>query len=395
MPVAELRRLVETVSSNLRHGKYQNESSVREAIVLPILHSLGWNTLDPSIVRREHPIGSRKVDYCLSVRQTTPDLLIEVKAVGQIDGGDKQLFEYAFHEGVPMVLLTDGREWSFYLPAGRGSYDDRRVYKLDVLERDADESCRVLSRYLAYERVRQQEAISDARNDYEKAARQRTAADTLDAAWQKLVGEPSSLLIDLLAETTQTLCGYEPTRDQIVAFLGSLNSGSPAPISDRARPHRPRHKIESPTSVNPPISIGPGQDSGPRTEAARRIEPAASSDGSSSNGRGVQVRLDGEIHAVKNAITGLMQILRHLSARDPTFLDRLAVRTLGRARHHLARSREDVYPHRPDLVDSATELLPGWFIDTNISNREKLKIVRHACDVAGLQQGRDVDLIAS
>jgi len=54
-------------------------------------------------------------------------VFIEVKQVGQSDGGERQLFEYAFHRGVPMAILTDGQEWHFFLPAKQGDYGDRRV----------------------------------------------------------------------------------------------------------------------------------------------------------------------------------------------------------------------------------------------------------------------------
>lgn len=95
----------------------------------------------------------------------------------------------------------------------------------------------------------------------------------------------------------------------------------------------------------------------------------------------------------KDAITGLMRVIRHLAAKDETFLERLEVRTRGRTRNHLARSPEEVYPQRPDLVDNAVEIVPGWYLDTNISNREKVRIVEHACEVAGVRRGKDIDLI--
>jgi hypothetical protein len=375
MDTQSLQELLETISQKLAQGRYPNETAVREAIVLPVLQQLGWDVLDPSTVRREYQVGGRKVDYGLFVHSSAPDLLIEVKAVGLIVGGDKQLFEYAFHEGVPMVLLTDGREWSFYLPAGQGSYDDRRIYKLDILERDPAESCQALTRYLAFERVRQKEAIADARSDYETAARERRAADTLQPAWRKLVEEPDGLLIDLLVEKTQALCGYAPTREQVEAFLTGIG---PAP------------RLPSGTQATARVMMvkGPPQASLPRPE---NVLPTS---GSARPGRGIQILLDGKKHDAKDAISGLKQILCYLSARDATFLERLEVRARGRSRNHLARSREAVYPQRPDLIESAVELVPGWFLDTNISNREKLKIVREACDVAGLRQGRDIDLIA-
>ena len=79
-----------------------------------------------------------------------PLVFIEVKQVGQSGGADKQLFEYAFHEGVPMAILTDGQEWNFYLPGEQGRYQERRVYKLDLLERAPEECAELLSRYLDY-----------------------------------------------------------------------------------------------------------------------------------------------------------------------------------------------------------------------------------------------------
>jgi len=58
-------------------------------------------------------------------------ILIEVKQVGQSKGADRQLFEYAFHKGVPMAILTDGQEWNFFLPTEQGDYSERQLYKLD------------------------------------------------------------------------------------------------------------------------------------------------------------------------------------------------------------------------------------------------------------------------
>ena len=221
MPREKLSALIDAVKRNLVQGRYQNESSIREAIILPILQELGWDTIDPMIVRREHTILRGRADYCLFAHQSKPDVIIEVKALGLIDGGDRQLFEYAFHEGVPMTLLTDGKEWSFYLPAGQGTYDDRRVYKLDLQERSTHEACEILVRYLAFDRVRLREAIADAKQDYEAAQRARTAVDLIATAWTKLVDElrwsthrlalredPTSLRVRPFSRASRSVLGY-------------------------------------------------------------------------------------------------------------------------------------------------------------------------------------------
>ena len=347
MSSKELKKLIELVRENLKQGRYRGEQAVREAIVLPILQRLGWDTIDPTVVRQEYSIGKGRVDYCLCAHPANPDVIIEVKAVGLIEGGDVQLFRYAFDAGVPMLLLTDGQVWNFYLAAGAGSFNERRVYKLDLLERTVAESDWALVRYLAFERVKQKQATTDAQSDLNKAVWERAAADTLSAAWSKLVAGPE--LIDLLLEKTMALCGHEPAREQVETFLAKL---TPAAVHTT--------KIDLPP--RPPRVVDDGQP-----------------------GRGVQIRLNGQLQDAKDAITGLIQIIKHLSSKDPTFLERLEVRTRGRARNHLARSPAEVYPLRPELAYKAKEILPGWFLDTNISNREKLQIVERACEVAGLR----------
>ena len=79
-------------------------------------------------------------------RLRKPIAFIEVKQVGQSEGAERQLFEYAFHTGVPLAILTDGREWNFFLPAEQGDYGERRVYKLDIVERDISECISRLNR---------------------------------------------------------------------------------------------------------------------------------------------------------------------------------------------------------------------------------------------------------
>jgi len=53
--------------------------------------------------------------------------------------------EYAFHEGVPFAILTDGQQWQFFLPGERGDYSERRVHKPDLAERDPIEASSILT----------------------------------------------------------------------------------------------------------------------------------------------------------------------------------------------------------------------------------------------------------
>jgi hypothetical protein len=51
-----------------------------------------------------------------------------------------------------------------------------------------------------------------------------------------------------------------------------------------------------------------------------------------------------------------------------------------------------VHPHRPDLHRYTAPIGTGWFVNTNISNRQKAMILRAACEAAGLVFGRDLQI---
>ena len=178
----ELAQHLERVIRQLREGHYRNEASISQGVVLPALNYLGWNVFDTSSVSPEFPIGNRRVDFALCDDRGTPLLLIEVKQPGKAEGADQQLFEYAFHGGVQFVILTDGREWHFYLPGEQGSYHERRVYKLDLIERTIDEAVDRLSRYLKKGRVCSGQSLSAAREDYKDVVRDTQIEQTLPLA---------------------------------------------------------------------------------------------------------------------------------------------------------------------------------------------------------------------
>ncbi|HUB16210.1 MAG TPA: hypothetical protein VMB34_29975 [Acetobacteraceae bacterium] len=120
-------------------------------------------------------------------------------------------------------------------------------------------------------------------------------------------------------------------------------------------------------------------------ERARATTPSA-------NGATVSYKLDGETRVASDATEAMINILSDLAQYDDDFYPKLAEKVRGRTRNHIARSRLEVYPGRPDLARYVKEVGPGWFIGCNIANREKKKILRTACDVMGLDFDRDIKI---
>lgn len=210
---------LERVQERLRKGDFHSEMAVSQGVLLPVLNELGWPVFDPNVVYPEFPLEGRRVDYALCHPAERPAVFIEVKKVGLSDGADRQLFEYVFHSGVPMAVLTDGRMWSFFLPGERGSYDERMVCKLELLQQDVEDAAGLLERYLSYDRVCSGEALDAARSDYQDVVRARETADALPKTWRALLEEPDSLLLDLLVDKYEELNGDKPDLDSCRRFL--------------------------------------------------------------------------------------------------------------------------------------------------------------------------------
>ena len=97
-----------------------------------------------------------------------------------------------------------------------------------------------------------------------------------------------------------------------------------------------------------------------------------------------------EARTARSANELLLHAVRTLARRDPTFCERFAAEAVGRRRNHVAQRPEDVYPGQPQLLKYVVEIVPGWYIGTNIANRDKTRLLEAACKVAGLRFGVDL-----
>jgi hypothetical protein len=354
---------IEDVRAGIRAGRYGSEAAVSQGIVLRILQALGWPTYDTQVVCPEYSLGGRRVDYALCHPSRKPVAFVEVKQIGQSDGAERQLFEYAFHVGVPMAILTDGQEWNFFLPAEQGDYAERRVYKLDLVERDLAESVNRLERYLSYANVSSGAAITTAREDYRNVSRSRQMLSTLPDAWSKLVTEEDELLLELVADKVESLCGFKPDVDTVARFLresvGLLRQ--PARTPPEPDPRRPRPPEQAPPP--PPHDIG--------------------------------FTFEGRLTRCRNGREVLIRVFEAFAQRDSSFLERFASRPKhGRTRRYLARSPEELYPGRPDLArEHHYKLESGWYVGTNVSKARIESIVKMACEVSRVRYGKELVVI--
>ncbi len=367
---------IEDIRAGIRTGRYGNEASVSQGIVLRLLGALGWPTYDTQVVCPEYVLGGRRVDYALCHPASRPVAFVEVKQIGQSDGAERQLFEYAFHKGVPLAILTDGQEWNFFLPAEQGDYSERRVYRLDLVERDIEECAARLERYLSHSRCASGAALQAAREDYGNVSRHRQMLATLPEAWSKLVTEEDDLLIELIADKVESLCGFKPDVDTVARFLRenvAIKSAAVSPANGAAQVRAARTAIAS---------------------NGRPLATAVTECGAASQPAGIGYTLDGQFSPCRSGREVLVAVFEAFARRDPTFLERFAARPKhGRTRRYLARVPDDLYPGRADLAsEHSHRLTSGWFVGTNVSRAQIEKIVQMACEVMPVRFGRDLQI---
>ena len=355
----DLRDRIETARARLASGDFANEAAISTGIVLPILDALGWDAFDPAEVAPEYKVRNRRVDFAL-VANGSPAVFVEVKQPGKADGADRQLFEYAFHEGIPLAVLTDGATWSIYVPSEQGSYEDRRAYHLDLAERSSAESADRLHRYLSRDAVATGDAVVRARRDCQHAKQRKGALSALPQAWANLVAGEDETVLGRLAAEVESTSGYQPERADLVAFLRALQPPSgPLPKAKRKR-----------SALRP----------------TRTAEPPAPTPDLPERG----FQLDGRFTPAKSGKDLLVKVFRALADRDPAFLDRFAERKHGRKRRYVAKTREELFPGRPGLQANAAEVSGGYWIGTNNSTDAKRRLIEMAAHVAGVSPGSDL-----
>jgi len=214
------------------------EAATSQGIVLPILQKLGWATDDVDEVTPEYPVESWNVDYALRLGNSSK-VFIEVKKGGEdLEKHEEQVLGYSFREGVELAILTNGATWLFYLPTEKVNWSARRFYAIDIAERDAREAASEFAKLLSKRQIQSGEAISYAQEKHRGRMKEREIEANLPKAWNAIITEPDSFLVDLLSEVTEKLCGFKPGDDKAKAFLAS---------------HRDKFVLEpSPVAPTPP-----------------------------------------------------------------------------------------------------------------------------------------------
>ncbi len=198
-----------------------NEAQAKEWIIRPILDSLSWGRRE---IIPEYGVETLWVDYALLINGENKVFIEAKRPSEKLETHQKQLLDYSFGEGVALAILTNGIAWWFYLPLKEGAWNNRKFYTIDILEQEIEDIVDKFSLLLSRENVASGEAVRQAESILKSRQREKIVKENLPKAWNKVIKNavlPDSLLVDLLAETVEEVCGFQPADDEILRFMRS------------------------------------------------------------------------------------------------------------------------------------------------------------------------------
>lgn len=371
-----LKSTLDDIVVKLKERDFPDEAAISTGVVLRVLGELDWPVHEHRVVWPEYRTMNGRVDYALCVPHSRPTVFVEVKQHGLAEATTaiKQALRYASDEGVPFVVLTDGQTWSFFLPTERGSYEDRRVLKLDLCESSSQDSKDILVRYLEHGRVASGEALAAARNEYRDRERRETILRMLPRAWAALVRRPDDELVRLLSDAVELQAHVRPDDADVRAFLRCQSHPTAVPRLVQRTPRS--SSLDSTDSGLPSMGSEP-------TVAPRENPHHTNASGTIS--RAGFVIIDGRRHEYTTYIEAMVSVLTALQHEDQSFCERLSKHPYirRRVRTLVAKNAVDIFPNTPHLYPIVAHLPGGWLVSKDLDSGSIMKLIDVALEVSG------------
>lgn len=369
-----LQETLTTVAERIRSDALRNEADVKQFVILPILRALAWDDSDPLMIRPEYSAGPGLVDYAL-LHDGQPLVFIEAKRLGNMDDkGEEQLFQYASNKGIPLLILTDGDRWDFYLSMAAGDPPERRFFRMELSlpEHEVPDFVGFLEEHLHRAAVISGRAKSSAERLHASDVERKKARKRIPQAWRDLVSEPDELLRDLLAEKVESVSGTRPHPADVERFLAGLSTESPAPG---------RRRAPSPTA-NRTAHRGPPRGPQPASPTTR--------------GKGNKIvgfELRNERTETGSAIATLAEVVKRFAQEDPSFMVKFSESTATDERRVVARTPRELFK-RSDFAEKFSEdLRNGWWLGKNRGADTIRRNIEVACRLSEVRFGSELRLI--
>jgi hypothetical protein len=230
-----------------------DEASTKQAVALRLLSLLGWDIFNVDEVYPDFSTDSGQVSYALRIADTGRVFLDVRRDDGHLDDTHKQLVAFAAREAVELAVHTDGIRWWFYLPAAKGALKQKQCHLLDMSECRPETATTDLIAFMSRDKVASGEYLEAAKAAYQQQTR-KMAADVLPNAWNKIVTGPNKILMEILSDATEKICGYKAEPGMVERFIRANLDRWVLPQESRAMPAPLEKPVRADEQTLPAVS---------------------------------------------------------------------------------------------------------------------------------------------
>jgi hypothetical protein len=357
--LTRLEEVIQDIRMSLEEG-FPNEAAVSQGAVLPILQACGWSTHKTDEVCPEYATqDNQRVDYAL-LRGGKPLIFIEVKHRldndRSLDKGIEQVFKYAYDEGVPVAILTDGDAWFFYWPAATEQRAQRLAQAIQLTRTEPTEAATILRKYL-----QKSPDISSTR--LRKTIEEAFHLNKLHALLEEIFQNPTDELVELIegiAKQRDIDVGKEQIRALLPQWLKKYKPSDSSPSSSTMPSNTPStpHASGAPLLSSPPTDLG--------------------------------YYYRGTFYPASGKSDIYFEIISRLIQDYPHFADQFSKESVGNERSYLFRkSEKDQLPEEMREYYERNskqyrEIEQDWLVLANLNDDNKRRKLKQAAEIAGL-----------
>jgi len=354
-----LEEVIQAIRIKLEKG-FPNEAAVSQGAVLPILQACGWNTHDTDEVPPQYGTQDKeRVDYALLIGDK-PLIFIEVKHRldndRSLDKGIEQVFKYAYDEGVPVAILTDGDAWFFYWPAATEQRAQRLAQAIQLTRTEPTEAATILRKYL-------QKSPDLSRTRLRKIIEEAFHVNKLPSLLEEIFQNPTDELVELIegiAKQRDIDVGKEQIRAFLPQWLKKYKPSDSSPSSSAMPSNTPStpHASGAPPLSSPPTDLG--------------------------------YYYRGTFYPASGKKDIYVEIIGRLMQDFPDFADRFSKESVGDTRYYLFRkSEKDQLPEEMRKYYEQNsrqyrEIEQDWLVLADLNDDNKRRKLRQAAEIAGL-----------
>ena len=163
---------------------FYDETRTKQAIVLPLLHSIGWNIFDVDEVFPEYPVGGGKIDYSLRYKNENKVFILVRRPGEDLTKFAAFLLEMGREGTAGIGILTNGVEWQFFLP-NREDESEFKFHTLDLTQQDTEDLVKKFISYLSRDHVRKGKAAEDGEKVFRSRKKKTPHPGSLDGRLER------------------------------------------------------------------------------------------------------------------------------------------------------------------------------------------------------------------